>query len=292
MRRRIALGRIASYTFITITSLVMIYPVLFMVLGSFTTGERFIQTRILPIPNTLNLELFARGFLAVKDAYLVTLVRVGFYLLMNLMVGLVGGYVFSKLRFPGRNAAFLMLLMVMVMPAILMIVPQFLQMAWWPLAGGNNWLGQGGHGLIDAWPVLFAYGWVPPFAIFLLKQNYDMLPNELQEAAQLEGAGTGAIIFRVYGPLLKPAIAALVVITFLNVWNDYLWPSLTILGNEAWHPISFRIQNVSLRFWSPAGGPNYPAAMVQYFMAMWPAAAVYFIFQRHLVQGLAAGMKG
>jgi multiple sugar transport system permease protein len=147
---------------------------------------------------------------------------------------------------------------------------------------------RGGHGFIGAWPVLFLYGWVPPFAIFLLKQNYDMLPTEFKEAAELDGAGTLTIIFRVYGPLLKPALAALVVITFLGVWNDYLWPSLTITGNEAWYPISYKIQGVSLRYWSPAGGPNYPAVMVQYFMAMWPPAALYFIFQRYLVQGMVS----
>ena len=101
----------------------------------------------------------------------------------------------------------------------------FLMVAWFPLAGGNNLFGQGGHGLVNDWRALFVFGWVPPLAIFLFKQSFDMLPNEYQDAAKLDGAGLFTIIFRVYAPLLKPPIAAMIVITCLSIWNDYLWPS-------------------------------------------------------------------
>jgi multiple sugar transport system permease protein len=290
--RRI-LGRTVMYAFLSVASFIMIYPMLYGFLGAFTTGDRFMEANFLPIPNTLNLDYFVRGFKALQGAYLVTGLRAGFYMGMSVLTGMIGGYVFSKLRFPGRNQVFLIMLLGMVMPAILMIVPQYLQMAWWPLAGGNNWLGQGGHGFIGEWPVLFAYGWVPPFAIFLYKQTYDMLPTEYQEAARLDGAGTLTIVWQVYGPLLRPVTAAIAAITFLAVWNDYLWPFLTIAGNEAWYPITYRVQTFTLRFWSPAGGPNYPPVLVQYLMAMWPPALVYFIFQRYFVQGLVAtGLKG
>ena len=291
MTRRQRVLKSLSYIFLSISSLILIYPVLYLVLAAFTTNDRFYATLFLPIPNTLNLNLFARAFAAVQDAYLFTFVRVAFYLFVTLLTGLFGGYVFSKLRFPGRDKVFLLFLMGMVMPEILMIVPMFIQMAWVPFAGGNNWLGQGGHGFIGDWPVLFSYGWVPPLAIFLFKQNFDMLPTEYQEAARLDGAGTLTIIFRVYGPLLKPVFAALIIITFLRVWNDFLWPSLTIVGNPDFHPISYRIQWVRLVRGS-AGG-NIPALMAQFLMVMWPPAAVYFLLQRYFVQGLvASGLKG
>ena len=144
----------------------MIYPVLYMALGSFTTKDRFLETIFLPIPNTVNLGLFTRAFSAVWDSYLFTLARVIFYLTMNLLTGLMGGYVFSKLRFPGKDRIFLLFLSGLVMPNILIVVPQYLQMARFPFAGGNNILGQGGHGFIWEYPVLFLYGWISPFAIF------------------------------------------------------------------------------------------------------------------------------
>ncbi len=271
----------------------MIYPVLFMALGSFTTPDRFLETYILPIPNTVNLDLFRRGFEAVWDSYVITFIRVAFYVTINVLVGIIGGYIFSKLRFPGKNRLFMVFLSGMVMPSILMIVPMYLMMAWFPFAGGNH-IFFGGHGFIDDWPVLFIYGWVPPFAIFLLKQAFDMLPKEYEDAAKMDGAGFFTIIFRVYGPMLKPTIVALIIITFLNIWNDYLWPSLTISSDPHYYPISFKIQGVSLqRVWSAAAHSDYPALMVRYFMATWPPALVYFLLQRYFVQGMvASGLKG
>src|SRR5258708_37607121 len=109
------------------------------------------------------------------------MIRVAFYVLVTLLVGITGGYIFSKLKFPGKNKVVLLFLTGMVMPGVLMLLPSYLMMAWWPLAGGNNILGRGGHGLIDDWPVLFIGGWVPVFAIFLLKQSFDMLPTEYED---------------------------------------------------------------------------------------------------------------
>ena len=175
-----------------------------------------------------------------------------------------------------------------------MIVPQYLFMAWFPLAGGNNAWGQGGHGFIDQWPVLFIYGWVPAFAIFLLKQSFDMLPKEYEDAAKMDGAGLLTIIFRVYGPLLKPPLVALTIITFLSIWNDYLWPSLTIWSNPDLYPIAFKIRSISpSNAWSAVGASHYPSIMIIYFLATWPPALVYFLLQRYFVQGMvASGIKG
>jgi multiple sugar transport system permease protein len=120
-----------------------------------------------------------------------------------------------------------------------------------------------------------------------------MLPTEYEDAAKMDGAGMFTIIFRVYGPLLKPPVVALVIVTFLGIWNDYLWPSLTIAGNAQYYPIAYRIQSVILTDWSPVGTTDYPAVMVRTFLATWPPAAVYFLLQRYFVQGLVgSGLKG
>lgn len=294
MKRRLAITRTLSYLFLGISSFVMIYPVLFMALGAFTTNDRFLESVILPIPNTLNVALFQRALAAgVWDSYVFTFYRCAFYIAVTILVGLLGGYIFSKLRFPGRNRVFLLFLSGMVMPGILMLVPMYLQMAWFPLVGGNDILGRGGHGFIREWPVLFIYGWAPPFAIFLFKQSYDMLPREYEDAAKVDGAGMFTIIFRLYAPLLKPPIVALTIVTFLGVWNDYLWPSMTIAGRPEYYPIAYRVQWVILSDWSPVGTTDYPAVMVRTFLATWPPAAVYFLLQRYFVQGLvASGLKG
>src|SRR5436853_3267059 len=100
MRRRKLILKIVSYIFLSITSFIMIYPVLFMALGSFTTNNRFLDATILPIPDTLNITLFKTALAAgVGQAYVFTLIRVTFYVLVTLLVGLIGGYIFSKPRF-------------------------------------------------------------------------------------------------------------------------------------------------------------------------------------------------
>lgn len=294
MKRQRTAVRVLSYIFLGISSFIMIYPVLFMALGSFTTKDRFLEADVLPIPDTLNIVLFRRALGAgVWDAYVFTLERCIFYITITLLVGLIGGYIFSKLQFPGKNKVFLLFLSGMVMPGILMLVPSYLMMAWFPLVGGNNILGQGGHGFIGEWTVLFVAGWVPPFAIFLFKQAFDMLPIEYQDAAKMDGAGFFTIIFRVYGPLLRPPIVALVIVTFLGIWNDYLWPLLTIAGHPDFYPIAVRIQSIILSDYSPVGTTDYPAVMVRTFLATWPPALVYFLLQRYFIQGLvASGLKG
>jgi multiple sugar transport system permease protein len=263
----------------------MLCPVLYVVLGAFTTEDNFLNAGVLPLPNTLNLGQWAVVWQFVSGSYGVTLLRVGFYTTLTLVVGVLGGYVFSKMRFPGRRPLFFLMLSGLVMPAVLMTLPQYILMARFPFAGGNDWLGQGGHGFIGEWPVLFIYGWVPPFAIFLLKQTFDMLPSDYEDAARVDGAGLFTILLRVYGPLLRPALAALTVLTFLTYWNDYLWPSLTIMGNPDWYPIAFVLYKVY--------GVTTSGAFLTVLMILWPPALVFLVLQRYFVQGLvASGLKG
>ncbi len=295
MKQRQQFIRTLSYIFLIISSLIMVYPMIYMLAGVFTTPDQFLRTITFPIPNTLNLELFKRALNAgIWDAYIFTLIRVGFYLAVTLLVGLIGGYIFSKLNFPGKNRIFLLFLSGMVMPGVLMLVPSYLMMAWWPNTGGNNWLGQGGHGFIEDWQVLFIGGWVPVFAIFILKQSFDMLPTEYQDAAKIDGAGIFTIMFRVYGPLLKPPLVALTILVFLGIWNDYLWPSLTVAGHPQWFPITLRMRDLLVAGRSEQYGiVDYPNAFVMTFLATWPPAAVYFLLQRYFVQGLVgSGLKG
>jgi multiple sugar transport system permease protein len=219
------------------------------------------------------------------QAVLFTLARCAFYVGLALLVGLLGGYIFSKLRFPGRDKIFLLFLSGMVMPQILMVLPNFVMMAWFPLAGGNNILGQGGHGLIGDWRVQFVFGWVPPFAIFLLKQAFDMLPSEYQDAARLDGAGLFTIIFRVYAPLLKPVLAALAIITFVNIWNDFLWPSVTLSPTLAFIPVTLRIYGM---FGATASGPAGGNPALAILLTLLMPVLVFIWLQRYFVQGLTA----
>ena len=280
--------------FLIVATGLVLYPTIYMVLGAFTTPDRLLDTILLPIPNTLNLDFIVLWWnYGLWQAYVFTLGRCVFYIVLGLFAGLFGGYVFSKLRFPGRDKLFLLILSGMLMPAMILIVPMYLMVARFPLFGGNNLFGLGGQGLINDLRSLFLFGWVSPFTIFLFKQTYDMLPTEYEDSAKMDGAGLMTIIFRVYGPLLRPAAAALITITFLAIWNDYLWPSLMIPDVNTprfFGPITLLVAGIGTGTYS---GPPDPLAFLSILVVLWPPALVYLIFQRYFIQGLvASGLKG
>jgi multiple sugar transport system permease protein len=183
----------------------------------------------------------------------------------------------------------------LVVPAILTSLPTYVMLARFPLAGGNDILGVGGSGFINKWPALLILGMVDVFALFLVKQNYDMLPVEYEEAAVLDGANLFTIIFRVYAPMLKPALVAIVIITFVNVWNDYFFPLLLVAGNTDLTPIALRVQRVIYNYAVAAGltAFPYPVLFATATLICLPPVVLYLILQRYFVQGLSAtGLKG
>jgi hypothetical protein len=144
MQEPLTVSRALNYVFLIVAGFIMIYPVLYLVLAAFTTDERFFEASFLPLPNKFNLEFLGYAWEWMQRAYVVTLLRVGLYLVLTLLVGIIAGYIFSKMRFPGRNQVFFLLLTGLVMPAILMIVPQYLLAARFPLAAAAAGWGRAG----------------------------------------------------------------------------------------------------------------------------------------------------
>ncbi len=225
----------------------------------------------------------------------ITLARVLWYITLALVVSLFGGYVFSRLTFPGKRGLFLLFLSGLMVPDILISLPTYVILARWPLAGGNNLIGQGGHGFIDQWPSLFILGAVDAFALFLIKQSYDALPIAYEEAAIVDGAGLPTVILRIYIPLLKPALTAVTVITFVRVWNDYFYPFLLVSGNPSLIPIALAIQRMIYSFATRGGVAMapYPAIFAQTTLMCLPPILLYLGMQHYFVQGLnGIGLKG
>ena len=294
-KKRIPVGLIVSYIILIGSSIVLLYPLLFMVLGSFVTITEYSHTKVLPLPTHIE---FTDYFNTIGDALPsveVTMVRVIWYISLSLTVSLLAGYVFSRLRFPGRQFFFMFFLTGLVVPAILTCLPTYVMLARMPLAGGNDITGQGGSGFINQWPSLLILGMVDVFAMFLVKQSYDMLPSEYEEAAVLDGANLFTVIFRVYAPMLKPSLVAVVIITFVGVWNDYFFPLLLIAGNQELTPVALRIQRI---LYNSASAANlnefpYPLLFATATLVCAPPVILYLILQSFFVQGLSAsGLKG
>lgn len=281
--------------------LIMLYPLIYMLLGSLMESkEYFYSTSLLPIAKQPNFNIFAE-MLTFRDVpYWLrnTGLRTLWYLVWTMTTSLVLGYFFSKGRFFGKTILFYMILATMMVPAVATFVPSYLIFARWPWAGGNS-IFFGGSGLLNTWGVLLLPGIVNAYFMFLVKQMYDTLPNEFEDSARVDGAGTFRIIFQIYAPMLKPVLALLVAFTFFGIWNDFLtnlvyapnWGdrSLTTIGYGILYlPNLFSVQIVQNQ-----AIPHFPRLFAVGFLATLPPLIIFLIFQRYIVKGLAmSGLKG
>ncbi len=152
--------------------------------------------------------------------------------LLTLLVCSMAAYAFAKLRFRSRNTIFWLVLGSQMIPGIITLIPSFLVVKNFPLAGGNDLLGRGGYGLLNSYAGLFLPGAGSAFGVFLLRQFFQSLPEELSDAARMDGCGEFGIFRRIVLPLSKPALATLSIFTFQGYWNDFIWPLVTISDDK------------------------------------------------------------
>lgn len=292
-RRKVKPARIVLYAVLIVSALVMAFPLLFGLAGSISTTEDYIRTPWFPIPYTPTLEnwiLLFGSSTPVWQWVLNTLIRAAWYIIVPAIVAVMGGYALSKLKFKGRDAAFIYLLASLMLPPIVYLVPTYVMLARWPLAGGNDILGQGGRGFINEWPALLITGWVNVFYIFMFRQTFATIPNDFEEAARVDGADTLRCLKDVYLPMLKPTLVVLFIFQFVAIWNDYLWPLFVSTGNKD-------IWTMSLGFQMLANSGNYlkglPATTLDYpflfalaTFTVLPLIIMYLVLQRFFVEGV------
>jgi multiple sugar transport system permease protein len=203
------------------------------------------------------------------NTVLVTLLRT----LGLLVTSCMAGYAFARLRFPGRDAFFLVYLGTMMVPGQVTIIPRFITMRL------LHW--------IDTYQALIVPGVFSAFGVFLMRQFFMVIPRSLDDAAILDGANHFEIFRRVCVPLSKPAIATLIIFAFVGSWNDFLWP--LIITNS----VEKLVLSVGLSHFQDLYYTEWTLLMAASVMAMAPVLLVYVVAQRYFVQGIAlTGIKG
>lgn len=208
---------------------------------------------------------------ALVNTVLVTLCVVGGQLLTSIF----GGYAFSRVKFRGRDTLFLLYLGSIMIPFVVLIIPIYRLMV---VLGWQNQI----VSLILPW-IFTAYG------TFLMRQFFLSIPKELEEAALMDGASRFRILWQVFVPLSKPAIATLAIFSFLYAWNSFLWPLLIIgEGNERNHVLTLALIRLSNAF---ADQPNI--VLTGAAIAILPPMVVFVLAQRYFIEGVAtSGLKG
>jgi multiple sugar transport system permease protein len=206
---------------------------------------------------------------------------------LQLFFNSLAAYVFAKRRFPGRNAIFLVFLATMMVPPQVTLIPNYLILKRIPFFGGNDALGNGGHGLLDSYGGLILPGVVSAFGIFLLRQYMTSIPDELLDAARIDGAGEFRVYWRVVLPLCGPALAAMAIFTFTYAWEDFLWPLIVISSSGKYTaPLGLALFVVKNR-------TSWNLLMAGSVVATLPMVAIFLVFQRRFIQGISmTGLKG
>ena len=254
---------------------ITIFPFFWMVLTSFkTTGEA------MQIPPTI----FPKKFITVAYSqivsslpfariYLNTILSTVITVLAQLVFCAMAGYAFARIKFPFKNTIFILLLSVLMVPGQIFLIPQYLIIQ--------------KMGLLDTIPALFIPNLFSAFGTFLMRQFFLSLPEELEEAAIIDGCSRYQIYWRIMLPLVKPGLVTLSIFTFKFAWNDFMWPLIvnTSPKNMILGPALSTLQG---QYTS-----QYPMQMAGAVLAVIPVIAVFFIFQKQFIEGVAqSGIKG
>ena len=281
------------YVVLIVSSLVMAYPIIYGLLGSLSSEADYVRMPWLPIPSMPTLEhylaILNSGQIHIEQWIGNTLIRAAWYIAVPGTLAVLIGYALARLRFKGREAVFLYFLSSLVLPSIVINIATFVLMVRWPLAGGNNLLGQGGTGFLNQWPGLLLPGLVNAYFIFLFRQTFLTLPPEFEEAARVDGAGTLRCLVTIYLPMLTPVLTVFVVFQFVGMWNDFVWPLLISRGNEAIWVLALGFQFLT-RTTDLTGIPSTitfsPFAMAATMIATLPLIALYLVLQRYFIEGV------
>lgn len=200
-----------------------------------------------------------------------------------LLTSSLAGYALAKLRFPGRTLIFRLVLATMMFPPFLFFIPHFLILVNWPLAGGNDLLGAGGAGLTVSLAALVLPFLVSGFGIFLMRQFIVTLPDEMLEAARIDGAGEFTIWWRIVVPQTKPVAVTLSLLTFVGAWNEYIWALLVSTANPDLMTLPVGIQLLQ-GYLDP--DRMVPVMMAGLVLSILPVLALFLLLQKYYLRGV------
>lgn len=269
------LGKVLGYLVLIVAAAAVLLPFYWMVMSSLKTNNTVFTAPIQWVPEVFQwhnyVDIFTRSDMTtwLKNTLILSVVVT----LLQVLTGSFAAYGFSKVRFPGRDALFLTYIGTIAVPWQAYMIPQFILFSKLNLAN-------------SLWSIiaLQAFG---AFGVFLMKQFYETVPEELSEAARLDGLSEYGIWRRIMLPLSVPALASLTLLTFVNTWNDYLGPLVYLRDKDLW-----TIQ-LGLRTFISQYNAEYALIMTGSVLSVLPIAIIFLLGQRYFVEGIAtSGMKG
>ncbi len=276
-------------------SLIMLYPFIYSLLGALNRLEDFGHLgSLLPIPIKYVFMNFDYAFSPTAlRPFLNTVTRTAWYTFLTITVALLVGFVMARYDFKGKRPLLVVMVASQVIPGVMTLIPSFLLMSKIPLVGGNNWMGIGGHGLINNPLVLYLpLGWGCLLWAFLFTQVMKSFPKAFEEAAEIDGSGFWGTMFRVIIPMQLPILAVIAVSTALGTWNDWLTPFMFI-DKMKYTTLPAYVGMLATQLQEFSGTKDYPRIFGLANVAIIPPFLIFLFLQKYIIQGIAsAGIKG
>lgn len=285
-------GTVAKYALLALGAFIMVAPFVDMFLGALRTpAERLSQPPVY-WPQTPQWGNFIRVFDELPmakwmfNSVFQTLVITALQLLTSAMAG----FALAKYRFPGRDFLFRAILGAQMFPFFLFLIPVFFILRYFPLAGGNDLFGTGGSGFLGSYWAIFLPFAVTWYGIFLMRQFFIGVPDELMDAARLDGAGEFRIFFQIALPLVMPGLVTLGIFVFVYQWNEVIWTMTVTRSATDLQTIPVGIYLLRGAFIDQSTHSLQQAALA---MSILPVVVTFLLLQRFYVRGLTAGaVKG
>lgn len=272
--------RTLYHCFVFALGFLMVYPVLWMITGSFKTNYEILNESLKLWPDSFSLENFYRGWKGFGSLTFARFFRNSFYITTLATAGVTissafVAYAFARLRFPGRRLLFACMMSTLMLPPQVVLIPQYIIFR--------------NLGLINTYVPLILPAWFSrAFFVFMMMQFIHGLPRELDEAAIIDGCSWYSVFWRIMLPLIKPAVITTIIINFYWVWDDFMGP-LIYLSRPAKFPVSLAIK----LFADSTSRTDFGAMFAMSTLSLLPVFFIFLAFNKELIEGIStSGLKG
>lgn len=267
---------ILLYAFLIVLAILFVLPIFYLFMGSFKAESELFRTTFKWLPDKFRLDNFVNMFSSIpffmylKNTMIIVICNIVGSLLSCSLVA----YGFSRLRWPGRDKVFILVLVTMILPYQVTLVPLFLMFT------KMKWIG-------TFLPLTVTCFFGNPFFIFLLRQFFTGIPQDISEAARIDGAGEFTIFSKLVIPMAKPALTTVAIFAFIRSWNDFLGP-LVFLGKDELYTLSLAASMLKSNL-----DPNWSMLLALGAVMILPVLILFFVMQKYFIQGIAmSGIKG
>ena len=284
---------VITYAFLIFMSIVVLFPFYWMIITSLksTTEIRSLHQTFFPT------NVLWANYITVFNSFdFVTYVGntliVGVISTLGTLVTTIfAAFAFARLNFVGKEVLFAILLATMMIPGEMMVITNYITVSRLPWYEFGEGLQEGWLGYKDSvFAAMIVPFWVSVFYIYLLRQNFKQIPNELYLAAKVDGKSDWQYLWRVMVPLAMPTLISIFILKLMGAWNSYVWPNLVTTANKEWRLVTNALRG---SFTNSSGDPEYGIQMAATILVTVPLLLLFIFFRKYIMRGVGrAGIKG